>query len=148
MGLGMEEPAMCRRHHRPPVPWAREAHEVEEEIDGVDMHDIGVAHMAEHGRRERIAHRAAIGEPHHLRAHPVFARDQPRVRIGEDAVERQHAHFVAGANLRLDELGDDFLDPAEPWRKLPRDMNDPHIRRCSPIRKSKPAICRQPRKKV
>ena len=112
MRPGVEEAAMRGGDHRLAMNRFRDREIIEEEIYRMDMDQIGVAHMGQSLRGERIAGGAAKRQSYDLDAAARLARRQRAARIGENAVERRHAHIMAGANLRFRKPGDDFLDAA------------------------------------
>ncbi|MGZ2485744.1 hypothetical protein ACVITL_004267 [Rhizobium pisi] len=97
---------------------------VEEEVDGMDMHEIGIADMAENLRRQRIAAAAGPGNTHHLDAIDIFARRQLVLRRGEERIERDDTHAIAAAHSLAAEIGDHIFQPAAIGQELANDMDD------------------------
>ncbi len=57
----MEKAAMGGRDHRRPVQKAADGQRIEEEVDAMDVNEIGIAKMAEGGESERVPAAAVIG---------------------------------------------------------------------------------------
>ena len=124
MGPRVEEAAMGGGHQRPAVQELGQGERVEEEVDRVDVDDVGVPDPAEEARRQRIARRAA--ERHALDrdpVHPLGGRE-PQARLREQAVEGQHPDVVAEAYLLAGEVGDEILQPAAVRQELADDVQD------------------------
>ncbi len=106
-----------------PAPGQR----VEEEVDGVDMNDIGVGEVAEDLRRDRIAARALPGDAHHIDAGNRFLRGKQLVRLDKEAIQRDHACAIAERGQLPAQVRDNILQPALVGQELPDDMCDERL---------------------
>jgi hypothetical protein len=108
---------------------------VGEEIDGVDMDDVAIVQMVQHGWCERIATSTPIGYPDHLYIVDDFASRQGCVVAVEDAVQGDHPDLVPGASLFAAQISGEAFQPAESGMILSGNMGDFHIRPpwCRPI---------------
>ncbi|GJD80245.1 hypothetical protein NBEOAGPD_3486 [Methylobacterium gregans] len=115
MGGGDERPAVQR---------LGEGERVEEEVDRVNVDDVGALQPAEEARRQGIARRASEGDALDRDAVDRLPGREPQTRFREQAIEGQHADIVAEAHLLAREVGDEILQPAAVRQELADDVQD------------------------
>ncbi|MHC2573645.1 hypothetical protein ACVMH6_005973 [Rhizobium leguminosarum] len=135
----VKEAAMGGDDHRFSVQQPAPGERVEEEVDGVDMDEIGIGEMAENLRCQRIAAGAGPGNAHHLDAVDIFAKRQLVFRRGEERIQRDDAHAVTAAHGLAGEIGDHVFQAAAIGQELAHDMDDQ--RSCFQLRLRDHPIC-------
>jgi hypothetical protein len=115
---------MGGRDQRLAMPHPAERERIEEEIDRMDMDEIGLAEVREDLGRNGIARRAAEGDASDRDAVDHLACRQDELRPGEQPVERHHGGLETERQLCPAEIGDDVFQPAAIGEELAHDMED------------------------
>src|SRR4030081_981263 len=100
---------------------------VEEEIKPVDMDDVGILEVLDHGYGDWIAARAEVGNSDDLDTRHCLARNKaPHPRRNEQAIQRHNPYRMAAISLRSGKVADHVLQTADTRTELPHNMNNAH----------------------
>lgn len=102
----------------------RPRQKVEEKINAEHVHDVGVADMIQHTRRDRISSRPGIRYPGDLDAVDRFVGRQKVVVRAEQAVEGDHAHPHPCLRLLARQCVERALQSADAGLELAAHMHD------------------------
>ena len=124
---------MRRYDELPPMKRRRPSKVIQEEVDPVHMHDVGVANVPDCGECDRISCRANIGNSDDLNTIELLELWQAVCAwCVEDVVQCDDADAVALINLSRCERFDNALQAADGRMELAHDMNNLHDNGCAP----------------